>query len=53
MKAFKLNVDIYVYADSATEAEELIADELKYACKLDNQLIGFDFMVNTAEETEE
>lgn len=53
MKAFKLSVDIYVYADSATEAEELIADEMKYMLKLDNPLIGFDYMNNTAVESEE
>lgn len=52
MKVFKLNVDLYVYADSVAEAEELIAEELKYLIKLDNQMAGFDYMNNTAEESE-
>ena len=53
MKVFKLNVDLYVYADTAKEAEELIEGELKYLIKLDNQMAAFDYYPNTAVESEE
>lgn len=53
MKVFKLSVDLYVYADTAKEAEELIEDELKYLIKLDNQMAAFDYYPNTAVESEE
>ena len=52
MEVYKLAVDLYVYADSVEEAEELIHEELKYLCKLDNQLTGFDYTNNSATRSE-
>lgn len=50
MKVFKLIVEVYVRADDAEEAEQIVADEFDYLFGCDNPLSAFEFKYRSAEE---
>lgn len=50
MKVFKLMVEVYVHADDAEEAEQIVSDEFDYLFGCDNSLSVFEFKYRSAEE---